>query len=82
MPISILCNKIHWSDFYDFFVRNTVDSIGKNLTFRQVKFDSFFCDKQKCLVGTKEGSFYTDSHHLSIFGSLKLKDKIRKSKVR
>lgn len=60
------------------FVRDTVDSIDKNLAFQQVKFDSFFCDKQKCLVGTKEGSFYRDSHHLSIFGSLKLKDRIKK----
>ena len=60
------------------FVSNTVNSIQKSLMFDQIRFDNFFCDKQKCLVGTEEGSFYSDDDHLSIYGSLRLKDNIKK----
>ena len=60
------------------FVRNRVNLFNERSLFDQINVDKIFCDKIKCIVGTEEGSYYSDDDHLSIFGSMKLKDEIKK----
>ena len=60
------------------FVRHEINSIKKNSLFNKINFDNFFCDEKKCIIGSKKGSFYSDSSHLSIFGSLQIKNLIEK----
>ena len=59
------------------FVKDKVNSIEENLLFDQIDPELIFCDKIKCLIGTKDMSFYSDDDHLSISGSMKLKDEIK-----
>ena len=39
--------------------------------------NSSLSDKIKCIVGTKDSSFYSDDDHLSVSGSMKLNDEIK-----
>ena len=59
------------------FVREKVNSINTNLIFNQIDPGLIFCDKVKCIVGTKDSSFYSDDDHLSVSGSMKLNDEIK-----
>ena len=61
------------------FVRNNVNLIENHPLFEAINPDKFFCDSRKCIIGSQEGSFYSDAGHLSIYGSLKLKNIIKKS---
>ena len=60
------------------FARNSFNMARQKKLIKEINFDSFFCNKKKCIVGTEKGSYYSDDDHLSIFGSIKLKDEIKK----
>tara|TARA_A100001015_G_scaffold184598_1_gene205396 strand:- start:848 stop:2884 length:2037 start_codon:yes stop_codon:yes gene_type:complete len=60
------------------FFKNNLKIFGEDYEFNAIDFDEFFCNKKKCKIGDKKGSYYHDRNHLSIFGSLKLKNYIRK----
>ena len=60
------------------FVRNETSFFNTESMFKEINPDSYFCDKKKCLIGTQNGSFYSDDDHLSLLGSMKLKDEIKK----
>ncbi|MEC7136725.1 MAG: acyltransferase family protein [Pseudomonadota bacterium] len=53
-------------------IREEVKKLGiKYSNFKIIDFDKLFCNKQNCLYGTKNHSFYADANHLSIIGALK-----------
>ena len=58
------------------FIRDNIKIIKKDYNFKEIDFDDFFCDNEKCLYGTNKNSYYSDKDHLSINGALSLKREI------
>lgn len=61
------------------FIRDNMKNIEKEFrNIKQIDFDNIFCDKNKCNFGSKNASYYLDRSHLSIIGSLKVTEEIKK----
>ncbi len=60
------------------FIKENLEILkNKNIDFKVIDFDNFFCKNSKCRLGDVNGSFYHDLHHLSIYGSKKIKNVIK-----
>ena len=60
------------------FIKENIKMLkNKNIKFKFINFDSFFCKNSKCRLGDVNGSFYHDLHHLSIYGSKKIENVIK-----
>ena len=63
--------------FLQKFVREKIDVLNsKNYKFKEIDLNSFFCDNKKCKIGKKNGSYYSDKNHLSIFGAKAVKKEL------
>ena len=63
--------------FLQKFVRDQINILkNKNYKFKEIDLNSFFCDNKKCKIGKKNGSYYSDKNHLSIFGAKAVKKEI------
>ena len=61
------------------FVRENINLLkNKKYKFKEINLDNFFCDTNKCMIGTKKGSYYGDDDHLSIYGAVKIQNIIGK----
>ena len=61
------------------FIRNSINNIKKEFTIlKEIDFDDIFCNNLKCSIGSKNGSYYSDTNHLSINGALKTVNKLMK----
>ncbi len=61
------------------FVRNNIKILKyNNYSFKEIDFDNFFCDNNKCLIGNITSSYYFDKNHLSRNGAKSLNKEIKK----
>ena len=62
----------------NYFRKNLNNLKNEGVKFDQIELNDFFCNKNKCKVGNSKGSYYSDKHHLSIYGARSIKNKIKK----
>ena len=59
------------------FIRKNIQILKKdNYKFKEIDLNDLFCNKDKCLIGNKNSSFYSDNDHLSIKGAKLMEKKI------
>ena len=58
------------------FVRDDIKNLKNEYSFKVIDLFDLFCNKKKCLMGSKNFSYYSDDDHLSIKGAELLKNKI------
>ena len=51
-----------------FFVNRSLAEFGSMEMMTIINFDNIFCDKNICLIGSKDESYYVDNNHLSLPG--------------
>ena len=51
-----------------FFVNRSLAEFGSMKMMTIINFDNIFCDKNICLIGSKDESYYLDNNHLSLPG--------------
>jgi hypothetical protein len=53
-----------------FFVNRSLVEFGSMKMMTIINFDNIFCDKNICLIGSKDESYYLDNNHLSLPGEM------------
>lgn len=51
-----------------------ISSLSEEIGIRLIQPHKIFCDKIQCFFGDNEGSYFSDSNHISLYGAKKLRD--------